>query len=111
MQVVLFEGATAPARHGTHPLLPAMAARPGGQVSLQRAAPVWEKGRSTGQAAQADEPSEAAWVPALHWLQALCPTEAEAPGAHRVQTVCPAAEKVPRGQVPHVPTSPPHAVE
>ena len=42
VQVVRLEGATDPALQGTHSLLPGTAARPGGQVSLQTAAPVWE---------------------------------------------------------------------
>ncbi len=110
-QVVLLEGATDPARHGAHSLLPGTAARPGGQALLQEAAPVWEKGRSAGQAAHEDEPSEGAWVPALHWMQALCPTVAEEPGAHGVHAVRPVPANVPRAQVLHAATSAPNAVE
>ena len=110
--MVPLDGATDPARHGAHSIWPGEAARPGGQAALQTAAPVWEKGRSAGQAAQADAPAEGAWVPGLHRLHVLCPTVEEVPGAHAAHAVRPAAAKVPKAQVLHVPgASAPHAVE
>ena len=85
-------GAMVPAGHGAHAARSGLAERPRGHPAPHAVKPGWEKGRSAGQAAHADDPSTGACGPGPHRLHATCPTEEEAPAAHRAHADCPAAE-------------------